>query len=256
MGQKVNPTGLRLGITQKCYSYWYASNVYYSFLLDEDQRIRKRISQIYSTCITTKTEIARRGNSIRLRIFGSQINYFRSSSYESLKKLQRKLQQECLSARLNYFCRSHFPTLSKNNFRNNQEEVSTTVGFGIQKGETLKVQVFIHELQDPEQFSSYIASRIGKELEQRIPFRRVLRFREQQVRDLKNVRGIRVQISGRLNGAEIARTEWTRNGRVPLHTICANIDYSCKVAHTIYGLLGIKVWIFRHVEDRRLCYFL
>jgi small subunit ribosomal protein S3 len=244
MGQKVNPTGLRLGISQPCYSCWYASDAYYSFFLNEDQCIRKLISQVNSDGITTKTEIARRGNSLRLRIFGSQINSFRGPPYKSLKKLQAKLRQECLRVRLNYFCRSHFT-----------RSISEYPSWNL-KMQELEVQIFVHELRNPEQFSSYVASRIGKELEQRVPFRRVLRFREQQARDLKNVRGIRVQISGRLNGAEIARTEWTRNGRVPLHTICANIDYSSKAAHTIYGLLGIKVWIFRHVEDRRLCYLL
>jgi small subunit ribosomal protein S3 len=108
--------------------------------------------------------------------------------------------------------------------------------------------MFVHELRNPDQFSSYVASRIGKELEQRVPFRRVIQFREKQARSFNTVRGIRIQISGRLNGAEIARTEWTRSGQVPLHTVCANIDYACKTAHTIYGLLGIKVWIFRPVR--------
>jgi small subunit ribosomal protein S3 len=250
MGQKVNPTGLRLGISQPCYSYWYASNAYYSFFLNEDQHIRKLISQVDSDSITTKVEIARRGNSLRLRIFGSQINSFGGSPYKSLKKLQAKLRQECLRVRLNYFCRSHFPIkkASRNILDNNQKGTIFTPAWNL-KIQELEVQMFIHELRSPEQFSSYVASRIGKELEQRAPFRRVIRFREKQVRNLKNVRGVRIQIAGRLNGAEIARAEWTRSGQVPLHTICANIDYSCKTAHTIYGLLGIKVWIFRPVED-------
>lgn len=251
MGQKINPTGIRLGISQPYYSYWYTSNVYYSFFFNEDQYIRKLISQVDFNSITTKIEIARRGNSLRLRIFRSQINSFGRSQYKFLKKLQTKLRQKCLHVRLNYFCCFYFfiRKIFRNILFNNQKEIIFIPAWNL-KIQELEVQMFIHELRSPEQFSSYIAFRIGKKLEQRTSFRRVIRFREKQVRNLKNVRGVRVQISGRLNGAEIARTEWTRSGQVPLHTVYANIDYSYKTAYTIYGLLGIKVWIFYPVKNQ------
>merc|ERR1712187_448982 len=100
------------------------------------------------------------------------------------------------------------------------------------------------ELKCPEASAQCLALFIVEKLEKRASFRQSIRFREKQTRDIKTTLGIRIQISGRLGGAEIARTEWTRKGRVPLHTICANLDYSFNTAHTIYGLLGIKVWVF------------
>jgi ribosomal protein S3 len=108
----------------------------------------------------------------------------------------------------------------------------------------LDFQIFVRELKNPETSSHYLASLIVEELEKRTPFRRAMRFRVEQVQNIPRIRGIRIQISGRLIGAEIARTEWTRKGQVPLHTISANLDYSAKAASTIYGLLGVKVWIF------------
>ena len=93
-----------------------------------------------------------------------------------------------------------------------------------------------------------LADFIVDQLERRVPFRRVLRLAVQRARQ-GNVKGIKIQISGRLNGAEIARSEWIRKGQVPLQTLRARMDYSCQRAQTIYGVLGIKVWIFYGMKD-------
>ena len=115
------------------------------------------------------------------------------------------------------------------------------------------VQVSIHvtELANPNGEPSFIADTIVEQLEKRVPFRRVMRQairRSQRAR----VKGIKIQIAGRLNGAEIARTEWVREGRVPLQTLRADVDYSTRIATTIYGVLGIKVWVFKGVVSKTL----
>jgi large subunit ribosomal protein L16 len=147
---------------------------------------------------------------------------------QSLKKLRFELQKKCKRFRLSYF-----------KFFDSQK---------ICTSEKIEIQVFVRQSNCSESDAQCIASFVVTEVEKRIPFRRVLRIAQERAQNLGKVRGLRLQISGRLNGAEIARTEWVRSGRVPLHTISADLDYASKNASTIYGLLGVKVWIFRPVE--------
>jgi small subunit ribosomal protein S3 len=172
--------------------------------------------------------VDRRGTGIRLRISSFQARSLVGSEGQSLEKLRFELQQKCQKFRLNYF----------KNFDN----------LKIYENEKIEIQVFVRQLNCSESDAQSIASFVVAEVEKRIPFRRVLRIAQERAQNLGKVRGLRLQISGRLNGAEIARTEWVRSGRVPLHTISADLDYARKNAHTIYGLLGVKVWIFRPVE--------
>jgi small subunit ribosomal protein S3 len=106
-------------------------------------------------------------------------------------------------------------------------------------------KIEIREVKNPFTKASLVAEMAGQQIEKRIPFRQVLKKSIERVMQDKEIKGIRMEVSGRLNGAEMARTEWIRHGRVPLQTISANIDYSSKEAKTIYGLLGIKIWLFK-----------
>jgi len=121
-----------------------------------------------------------------------------------------------------------------------------TLREGIQKalGGNRTIRVNVIEVQKPDAEASLLAEYIAQQLEKRVSFRRVVRQAIQRAQRA-DVKGIKIQVSGRLNGAEIARTEWVREGRVPLHTLRADIDYSYCTAKTIYGILGIKVWIFK-----------
>jgi small subunit ribosomal protein S3 len=106
-----------------------------------------------------------------------------------------------------------------------------------------QVQIFIHQVSYPDEDATCLACFIVIALEQRVPFRRVLRNVEERVKSLKRVQGFRLQVSGRLNGSEIARIEWIRRGQVSLHQLFSNLDFSYKVAHTTYGSIGVKVWL-------------
>ena len=225
MGQKTHPIGLRIGITQRARSNWYAKKSKYAFFVKEDHYLRNYVFKTRNTCIISKIEVDRRGIGIRLRISSPQIRSLVGPEGQSLKKLRLELQKKCLRFRINYFKIFDY------------QKISTS--------EKIEIQIFVRQSSCSESDAQCIASFVVAEVEKRIPFRRVLRLAQERAQNLGKVRGLRIQISGRLNGAEIARTEWVRSGRVPLHTLSADLDYASKSASTIYGLLGIKVWIFR-----------
>jgi small subunit ribosomal protein S3 len=218
-----------LGITKTSVSCWYATGANYAFFLREDKYLRDYIFQSYHHCIISKINIERRGSGVRVRVSIAQVRFFVGSDGKELEGLRRNLQLKCCRFRDNYL--QHFTFLKS----------------PIQTAERPKVQVFVRQLECPEADSWFLTNFIVLELEKRIPFRRVLRIAQKRAQTLGQVVGIRVQVSGRLNGAEIARTEWVRIGRIPLHTFSVDLDYSHKTARTIYGLLGIKVWIFRPI---------
>jgi small subunit ribosomal protein S3 len=227
MGQKVHPVGVRLGITKKSCSRWYARGKNYAFFLIEDKHLRDYVFQFCRQCMVSQIEVERRKVGIRLRISIAQVEIFVGSEGRALESFRQKVQRRCSSFRLDYIRYFNF---SKFNF-----EIT----------ERPEIQIFIRQLRSPEADSQCLTDFIVFELEKRMPFRRVLRIAKERAQNLGRVLGLRLQASGRLNGAEIARTEWVREGRVPLHTFSVDLDYAYKVARTSYGLIGIKIWIFR-----------
>jgi small subunit ribosomal protein S3 len=157
----------------------------------------------------------------------AQVRLFVGSEGKELEGLRQKIQIKCWSFRSKYFQHFSLPKIeSKMHIKP-------------------EIQIFVRQLRYPEADARCLADFIVLELEKRTIFRRVLRIAQDRAQNLGQVRGLRFQVSGRLNGVEIARTEWVRSGRVPLHTFSANLDYASKTARTIYGLLGVKVWVFR-----------
>jgi small subunit ribosomal protein S3 len=148
-----------------------------------------------------------------------------------LERLRQELQRECNRVRAQYL-ELHGPAFFSPGRTEQQRALNP------------EIQVLVRPCANYQADAAYVAEFVVSELEKRTPFRRALRLARERAQQA-GVRGIRLQVSGRLNGAEIARTEWGRQGRVPLHTLSADIDYTCKTARTIYGLLGVKVWIFR-----------
>jgi small subunit ribosomal protein S3 len=231
MGQKTNPLGLRLGITQRHRARWYAPPEQYSYLVLEDQRLRQYVLQTRRACGISEVLIERRGNGVRLRISAAQIRPLVGPDGSALERLRLELQREC------------------NRIRNHYTNVYGEAFFQPgrtqhQRGLNPEIQVLVRQCPNYQADASYLAEFVVSELEKRTPFRRALRLARERAQQA-GVRGIRLQVSGRLNGAEIARTEWVRHGRVPLHTLSADLDYTCKTARTIYGLLGVKIWVFR-----------
>lgn len=205
MGQKVHPLGFRLRITQDHRSSWFANQKTYPLILEEDHKIRAYINKEFSTAGISKVEIQRRSEQVELEIHTSRPGIIVGRSGSGIDKIKEDLQKI-----LKY---------------SNQIRVNVT------------------ELKNMDADANLIGEFIAEQLEKRIPFKRATRQAIQKAQRA-NAKGIKVQVSGRLNGAEIARSEWVREGRVPLQTLRADIDYATKEANTTYGVLGIKVWVF------------
>lgn len=238
MGQKTNPLGLRLGITQRHRARWYAPPEQYSYFVIEDQHLREYLQRTRRPCGISEVLIERRGNGVRLRISAAQVRPRVGADGQALERLRQELQRECNSLR-GQFRKNYGPAFFQPG-RTSHE-----------RGLNPDVQVFVRQCVNYQADASYLADFIVSELEKRTAFRRALRLARERAQQA-GVRGLRLQVSGRLNGAEIARTEWMRQGRVPLHTLSADLDYTCKTARTIYGILGVKVWVFRPAPGTKM----
>jgi small subunit ribosomal protein S3 len=208
MGQKTHPLGFRLGITQDHKSKWYANFNQYANILEEDDKIRTYINTIARTNSIANVHINRNGlnDQIQLNIETGKPGILVGDMGSGLEKLLNNLKKLLPS------------------------------------GRQLTINVF--EVEKVDLDASLLANLVAEQLEKRVAFRRAIREALQRAQK-QNVNGIKIQVSGRLNGAEIARSEWIREGRVPLQTLRADIDYATQEANTIYGVLGIKVWLFK-----------
>jgi len=215
MGQKTHPLAFRLGVTEEHKSIWYANFNQYGKLLKEDDKIRTYLNCLSRTAYISDIKIIRNqnGNIINLDIKTGTPSIYKTKESEVVAFDKINLEKKDLVANIKKFLPSDY-----------------------------KFKINIIEVKNLT--AALIANLIVKDLESRILFRKVIR-KAFKVAEVRNVQGIKIQISGRLNGNEIARTEWRREGRVPLQTLRADIDYCSKEAHTIYGVLGIKVWLFK-----------
>ena len=209
MGQKTHPLGFRLGITQEHRSAWYANFSDYSSLLEEDNKIRTYLNKLAKAASISDIKINRNGS-------GDQIQLNIETGRPGALVGENGLGIENLLKNIKKF------------LPNNR-----------------RITINIIEVEKINLNASLIADLVVKQLEDRVAFRRAIREAMQAAHE-DNVSGIKIQVSGRLNGAEIARSEWIREGRVPLQTLRADIDYSNKEANTIYGVLGVKVWLFKN----------
>jgi small subunit ribosomal protein S3 len=208
MGQKTHPLGFRLGITQDHKSTWYANLNQYAHILKEDDQIRTYIKTISKLNSIANVKIDRNGlnDQIQLNIETGKPGILVGDLGSGLENLLNKIKKILPSTR--------------------------------------QVTINVLEIEKVDLDASLLADLVAEQLEKRIAFRRAIREALQRAQK-QNVKGIKIQVSGRLNGAEIARSEWIREGRVPLQTLRADIDYATREANTIYGILGIKVWLFR-----------
>ena len=206
MGQKINPVGFRLGITQEHKSRWFADAKHYPDLLQEDYKIRQYIQKNLNNAGISDVRIERKADQIDLEVLTARPGVVVGRGGAGIESLRVGLQKEL--------------------------------------GLNRQIRINVVEVARVDADARLIGEYIAQQLEKRVSFRRVVRQAITRAQKA-GIEGIKVQVSGRLNGAEIARTEWTREGRVPLHTLRADIDYAYCTALTIYGILGIKVWIFK-----------
>lgn len=204
MGQKVHPTGFRLGVIRDWSSRWYADSKKYADYLNTDLGVREFLRQKLRSASVSAIQIDRPANNARIIVHTARPGIVIGKKGEDIEALRR--------------------------------EVSRMMG--------VPVQITVEEIRKPELDSYLVAESVANQLERRIMFRRAMRRAVTNAMRL-GAQGIRVNVAGRLNGAEIARSEWYREGRVPLHTLRADIDYGFAEAKTTYGVIGVKVWIFK-----------
>lgn len=238
MGQKIHPLGFRLNITQNYRSHWFAKTSQYPQLVFEDKFLRQYLSERFSDAGISTIVIQRKLDQIKIEISAARPGIIAGRNKNGLELLRKDLTNKIKKNRAQNNYLTMYSRASRVPKPNNYMTTET------QSKQSVQLSIHITKLANPNAEASFIADFLVEQLEKRIAFRRALRQAIQRSQRAR-VKGIKIQISGRLNGAEIARTEWTREGRVPLQTLRADIDYSYKTAKTIYGLLGIKIWVFK-----------
>ncbi len=205
MGQKVHPTGLRLGIVADYASKWYADTKNFAHYLNSDIKVRNFLKKKLSQASVSRIAIERTAGNANITIYTARPGLVIGKKGEDIERLR--------------------------------QEVTKMLNLPV-------VHINIEEVRKPELDAQLVAEGIAQQLERRIMFRRAMKRAVTNTLRL-GAQGIKVSVSGRLNGAEIARTEWYREGRIPLHTLRADIDYGFAEALTTYGIIGVKVWIFK-----------
>jgi small subunit ribosomal protein S3 len=205
MGQKIDPRGFRLAVTKNWSSKWYASSRHFAGMLNEDIKVRDFLKKKLAHAAVSRIVIERPAKNARITIYSARPGVVIGKKGEDIEVLKAQLQK--------------------------------LMGLS-------QVHINIEEVRKPEIDAQLIADSIAAQLEKRVMFRRAMKRAMQNAMRL-GAQGIKIMSSGRLNGIEIARSEWYREGRVPLHTLRADIDYSTSEAKTTYGIIGIKVWVYK-----------
>jgi small subunit ribosomal protein S3 len=207
MGQKVHPTGFRLGFNKTWRSRWYADKEYAN-LLHEDVDLKRAIKKRFSHAGVSRVEIERAANKLKITIFTSRPGIIIGRKGQEVEKFKQDIQK-----------------------RTGKE-----------------VFVNIQEILKPELDAQLVSESVALQLEKRIAFRRAMRKAVDAAQRF-GAKGIKIRVSGRLNGAEIARSEWYLHGQLPLHTLRSDIDYGFAEAGTTFGRIGVKCWIFKGEAD-------
>lgn len=207
MGQKVHPTGIRLGIVKDWTSKWYADSKTFPEYVRSDHKLRDYIKRKLKDASVSRITIERPAKKANITIFTARPGIVIGKKGEDIEKLRVELAK-IINMRL------------------------------------ADVHIKINEVRKPELDAQLVAEGIAQQLERRVMFRRAMK---RAVTNTMRVgaEGVKIKVGGRLNGAEIARSEWYHEGRVPLHTLRADIDYGLAEANTTYGVIGVKVWIFK-----------
>ena len=207
MGQKVNPVGIRLGITRDWTSKWFANTRNFPAYVYQDWQVREFLKKKLSEASVSRIHIERAARRANITINTARPGVVIGKKGEDIERLRG--------------------------------EVAKMMGMTVQD-----VRINISEIRKPEVDAQLVAEGIAQQIERRVMFRRAMK-RAVMNTMRSGALGVKVRVSGRLNGSEIARTEWSREGRIPLHTFRAEIDYGLAEARTTYGVIGVKVWVFK-----------
>jgi len=212
MGQKVNPVGFRVGITQDWKSHWFSKNKYPEFL-EQDLIIRGFLAKKLAKAGVDKIEVDRSANATSVIIYAARPGLIIGRGGAGIEDLKSELKR----------------------LLNKKMKLSLKAD----------LKLSVEEIKGPETRAAVVAQGIAEQIEKRMPFRRTMKQALERVMQSKDVLGAKIKIKGRLDGNEIARKEWLRKGRIPLQTLRAGIDYAQATAFTAYGTVGIKVWIYK-----------
>jgi small subunit ribosomal protein S3 len=208
MGHKVNPQGIRIGITSDWKSRWFSKNDFAS-QLKEDIKIRELIFKQLKNAAVGGVEVERSVGAVRIVI-----------------KTAR-------------------PGIIIGRGGTGVEDIKKTIKDKFFKQKKLNLKVEVEEIKNMEENAMVIAQSVAEQLEKRMPFRRVLKTTLERMMENKRINGIKIEISGRLGGADMSRREWSAKGNLPLHTLRADIDFAKVTARTTFGVIGVKVWVNR-----------
>jgi small subunit ribosomal protein S3 len=208
MGHKVNPVGLRTGITNSWRSRWFSKKEF-SENLRQDIGIRESIMKKWKASAIADVEIERSASKIKIIIKTARPGVLIGRGGSGVGDINKYIKKEFFA------------------------------------GKKVEVNVEIQEIKNFMENSQLIAQSIAEQLEKRLPFRKVIKTMLDQAGKESGIKGIKIQVSGRLGGAEMSRLEWVSKGTLPLHTLRANIDFSRATAYTTYGTLGVKVWLYK-----------
>lgn len=216
MGQKVNPVGFRIGINRTWTSRWFAHGKNFAKRLEEDVRIREFILKQWKSASVADVSVERSRNFMRIIVRTSRPGVIIGRGGSGVEDMIIKIKKQ------------FFP------------------------GKKDDIKMDIQEIRNFEESAALLGQSVAEQLEKRIPFRRALKSALDQAEKNRDIKGVKIAIAGRLGGAEMSRDEWLSRGSIPLHTLRANIDYAFTKAHTTYGVIGIKVWIYKgeSVVDR------
>lgn len=208
MGHKVNPTGLRLGITTTWKSRWFAGKDY-TKKLKEDIQVREFVMKKWKSAAIADVEIERSANTLKLIIKTSRPGVLIGRGGTGIGDMVAVIKKKFFA------------------------------------GKRIDLKIEAQEVRQFEENASLVAQSVAEQLEKRVPFRRILKSTLDTVEKNKNIKGVKIEVSGRLGGAEMSRREWLSRGTVPLHTLRADIDFSKATAFTTYGAIGVKTWLYK-----------
>ncbi len=209
MGHKVNPIGLRLGITQNWRSKWFSKKDY-NANLKQDIEIRLDIFKKWKSAFISEVEIERSQSAISVIIKTARPGVLIGRGGSGAEDIKKYIKDE-------YF----------------------------KKNRNINLRIEIQEVKNFEESAMIVAQNVAEQLEKRTPFRRVMKMMLEQAMKNSTIKGVKIEMSGRLGGAEMSRREWLSKGTLPLHTLRANVDFARATAHTTYGSIGVKAWLYK-----------
>jgi len=218
MGQKVHPLSLRIGLGENWKSRWFGKKGRYRDLLEQDVRLRTFINKKLGKAGLNSVWIERSANLINIIVQTARPGLVIGRGGSGVEELKEEIKK---------FLQKIDPSLSPG------------------RGGKLEIRLEIEEVKQASSQAAVVAAEMANQIEKRLPYRRVMKQTLSKITQNKEIQGVKVMVKGRLNGAEIARKEWLKQGRIPLQTLRSGIDYAQATAYTTYGTIGIKVWIYR-----------